>query len=289
MLLKKYISITIIVLYLSMMYFSCERNGILLPPSDRSVKEENTLNNSSDENSSKQNIEYTLKVNPGELHNQILDEMNHGHVFEKKAKLSKQKFIDMIILSSNAVFNRNNVDYTVTHEDIGRILQCFDNWKNMNVFDAYKPIHERSIGDVFRLMDYLSNQQQCYNTEEIEKVRSVFQQLEAIGIENCNSSILNQLIDDYISDDVNSESYVSLKILQHSYNFWSDLEIDITEQRTVYSVPDENDIPIYKIDLWSINVLLWDAVGALLCWPLGPVSVICAVIASTAYIVATTK
>ncbi len=286
---KRPISIILVVVYVAVQCYSCSGNDIA-NPSDRAIDDERAVENTNTiEQTSKYKIDETIIINPGELHNQILQTMNRNHIFSKGTKIDKSKYIDMLVMSSNAVFDQNGIEYSVSHEDVDQVLQCLNQWKETGVFDAYKPINERSTDDIYRLMDYIIVQTDIYNAQEINKIRSVFYQLEAIGLDNCDADVIARLVNENSSRDANSESYVSLSILQHSYEFWSNTNIYIPDQRTIAVVPNETDMTIYGIDWWSINILLWDAVGALLCWPLGPVSVICAVVASSAYIAATTK
>ena len=80
--------------------------------------------------------------------------------------------------------------------------------------------------------------------------------------------------------------------MKSSYKFWPGIRDKSNMIPNVdYSSGTTNSSNLLKWepDWWSINVILADAVGALLCWYAGPLSIICAAVASAIYIAATTN
>ena len=257
-----------------MLYSSCFENNISEP---RGVKNQN---------------QEQLTIIPGKLHNEILAELNKECCLINGAKYDKKEFVLKIVKSSNVIFEKNGININVTNDDIHCILESFDVWKEKGIFDVYTPINKRNVEDVYILLDYLEVHEH-HDPVQIRNIRMVIEEIETIGFSNCNQETIHQIISNHESSDRHSELNNVLSIIECSYNFWTDLKSDVEDisidKKTSVLRNDSVQDHILKVDWWSINVLLWDAVGVLLCWPLGPVSVICGVVASAIYIYITTK
>ncbi len=261
--------------FVSMLYSSCFEDNISKPQGEVKQTQE------------------VLTASPGQLHNEILAELNKDGCLTNGSKLDKNGFVSRITESTNVVFREHGLDMIVTEDDLNTVLECFDGWKEKGIFDVYTPLDERSVEDVYTLLDYLEAHDN-YNPAQVRDIRMAIEEIEAIGFSNCDQTLVEQIVSIHESGDGDSEVNKVLNILESSYNFWDDLKTDV--ENNSKSVDDKSSVilkvsnpePILTADLWSICVMLWDAVGALLCWYLGPVSIICAVAASAAFIMATT-
>ena len=272
---KKLISVILSLTFVSMLYNSCFESNISEPQGEVKQPQEQ------------------LTASPGKLHNEILAELNKEGCLTNGARYDRNKFVSMITTSSNVIFSKHGIDIDVTEDDLRAVLECFDGWKEEGIFDVYTPVNERNVEDVYTLLDYLEAHDN-YDPAEIRDIRMAVEEVETIGFSNCDQTVVEQIVSTHESRDRDSELNKVLNILESSYNFWDDLKTDV--EKNSDSVDDKTSVilksstpePILTRDWWSITVLLWDAVGALLCWYLGPVSIICAVAASAAYIIATT-
>jgi hypothetical protein len=232
-----------------------------------------------------------LIVEPGKLHNAILAEMNDDGIFTSGERLKEEEFIARIVESSNSVFRTNNIELQVGEDDIREALQCFESKRERGEFDVFSSVEYRRVGDAIHLLDHLAYAGEGHDLEELRKIRMAFEELEGITISDCSGETLRKIVNNYKSKDFFSESYWALSILEDSFDFWSSLKKSETEEIVAARViVDEGTYdPKLTIDWYSISILLWDAVGAITCWPLGPFSIICAVVASSAFIVATSR
>ena len=272
---KKYVSAVVCLTFVSMLCSSCFENNI----SDPQGEVKHLLEKSA--------------ASPGQLHNEILAELNKDGCLTGGAKFDKNEFVSRLTKSSNVIFSEHGIDINVTEDDLHTVLECFDGWKEKGIFDVYTPVNQRNIEDVYILLDYLEVHDH-FDPSQIRDIRMAVEEIETIGFSNCDQTVIDQIVSAHKSKERDSELNKVLNILECSYNFWNDLKTEA--ENASESVDDKSSVilkasiqePVLAYDWWSINVLLWDAVGALLCWYLGPVSIICAVAASAAYIMATT-
>jgi hypothetical protein len=288
--LQKVVSIIVGITFLSMLCASC-RMDTVSQPEQSSAEEKIQADDLAQINNESSKSDMDLLFNdPGRLHNEILAEMGKDGIFITGEKLGEKEYVAKIVESSNAVYRNMHVDYEVTEDDIRMVLQCFDSWRERGVFDVYAPIEDRKIENVYHVLDYLACEREEWDPREIERVRLAIQELEGIDPSNCSRETIQRITGCYRSDAADSESYRALDILEDSFSFWSTLKEETVAIDSLRLVSDESvDVPELGVDWYSICILLWDAVGALLCWPLGPVSVLCAVIASSAFIFAASR
>jgi hypothetical protein len=290
MIFRKVISLMLSTTMLSMLFLSCGVDTISQPnelKSDENVqiKAAEKLNNELPRRN-----QNPLIVEPGRIHNAILAEMNRNGIFTRGDKVSEDEYIAIIVESCNSVFRSRNIGQEVTEDDIRAVLQCFDSWRERGVFDVYSPIEDRRTGDVYYLLDHMAAAGEVCGREELEEIRMAFEELESIGISNCSRETVRRIADNHKSDDCSSASYRALTILEDSYEFWSTLKDETAAIDTLRLIGDESQYDSkLTIDWYSISILLWDSVGALLCWPFGPFSVLCALVASSAFILATSR
>ncbi len=272
---KKQISVAVSIAFVTMLLSSCSEKSISEPL----------------EKGEESRVE--LAATPGRLHNEILAEMNRDGCLTDGSKIERDEFISKIASSGNAVFRDRGIDVEVTEDDIRIVLECFDGWKEKGVFDVYAPIGQRSVEDVYALLDHLEADEGI-DPAQIGSIRTAIEEIEAIGFSNCDKALVGEIVSAHRPEDLDSELGRALDILESSYDFWAGLKTDVEinvgppDTETSGTLNPSDPEPILATDWWSIKVLLWDAVGALLCWYLGPVSVLCAVAASAAYIIATT-
>jgi hypothetical protein len=231
-------------------------------------------------------------IEPGKLHNEILAEFNSDDVFVKGRAIETEEFISRMMLASNTVLRNNDIDYRVARSDIRELLNRYSLLARSGIFDAFKPVSARDVDDVYRLLNYLQHDA-SYDAEEIGKVRAAIEEIDATGIQSISKRDIQGIIADCKSSDRSSESFIALDVLEHSFTFWSDLrrraEGDIFFTEEARTSRESVEPPMLGVDWYSINILLWDACGALLCSPGGPVaSIICAVFVSAMYVLGET-
>lgn len=281
---RKAISVALCMLHLSMIYISCEESTLSTP-----VKEEidNTVIASVSDMSADQrpvdpgNI---LLDHPGLLHNEILRCFNKDGILAAGHRLTREELITRMVQACNQVFMQYIIEHSVAEEDIESALRCLESWGERGIYDIYQPIEGNNIENVYNLLDHLAYEANGFEPEDIEDIKQAFKALEAVKISNCDSRTIRDITSQYKSRDNSSAAYKALDVLEHSYDFWSQLELkenDI-DQEYVTATACAFD-PKLKIDPVVIGILLADAIGALLCWNGGPLSVICATLASIAY------
>ncbi len=265
---KKVFSIYISLVYLATLFNSCT-NDNSCKPNDVIPKPKKHV------------------IEAGRLHNEMLANINKDNVLTNREKIGEEEFIERIVTASNEVFRDNNIDYSVSSADVQDILNNYKQMAQNEIFNVFKPIEEREISDIYKLLNYLEDNRN-YNPDEIQKIRIAIEEIDAIGISNIDRKQMGQIIRKYKSHDESKESNVALDVLEHSFIFWSDLKCNIENKNEFNTSVEPINPQILKIDWWSIDVLLWDTVGVLLCWPLGPVAVLCGLALSAIYIVVTT-
>jgi hypothetical protein len=284
---RKIISSALCVAHLSMIFISCGENNISTPSKGESdnivqVSVSNKINEREP-----MDPESVLLSHPGLLHNEILSYFNKDDILISGYRLTKEEVIARMVDACNQTFVKYRIEQTVTEEEIAFAVQCLETWRDRGVFDVFALANERNTERVYDFLDYLAYEADEFEFDEIEDIKMAFKELEAIGIPNCNSTIIRDITSRYKSANRASATYRALDVLEHSFDFWTGITLD--EEGIEYELL-ESTIYVRDAKLMSdIGLLLADAIGALLCWNGGPLTVICAVLASIAYIFITSK
>lgn len=281
---RKFASIALCLLHLSMIYISCGDSNISTPNQGENC---NTLIASVSNKAVDQkpiDPESIILNHPGLLHNEILRHFNKNNILVSGQKLAMEDIVARMVEACNKTFMKYRIEHSVTEADIVFAVQCLETWREGDIFDIYAPISEQNIESVYNLLDHLAHETGNFELEELENVKLAFKNVEAVGLSNCDSGVIRDITSQYKSNNKSSASYRALDVLENSFDFWSQLglsaeEIEYEQVSTAVYVQD----PKLKIDPLVIGVILADAIGALLCWNGGPLSIICAAFASIAY------
>lgn len=280
---RKYISVALCLAHLSMIYISCGENNISTPNKGESdnIVQVSVPNKIFEKGP--MDPESIMMNHPGLLHNEILKHFNKDNILVSGQELAMEDIVIRMVEACNQTFVKYRIEHSVTEEDIAFAVQCLETWKERGIFDIFAPINEQNIESVYKLLDHLAYETGNFEPEELENIKKAFKEIEAVGISNCDSRVIRDLTNQYKSDNNSTASYRALDVLENSYDFWSELKLNAEEieyEQTVSAVYVKD--PKLMCD---IGLVLADAIGALLCWNGGPLTVICAVLASIAFFI----
>lgn len=279
---RKIISVALCVAHLSLIFISCGENNISTPKMGGSdnIVQVSVPNKIYDKEPMDPG---SIMMNqPGMLHNEILQYFNKDNILVSGNKMEKEEVVARMVEACNQAFLKSKIEYSVTEEDITFAIQCLDTWRERGIFDVFTPINKQNIESVYRLLDHLAYESGNFKPGEIENIKMAFKEVEAVGISNCDSRVIRDITSPYKSNNKSTASYRALDILENSFDFWSNLKLN-AEEIEYEQVGTEVYIKDSKLMVDTIGLLLADAIGALLCWNGGPLTVICAVLASIAY------
>ena len=280
---RKYISVALCLAHLSMIFISCGENNISPPEKGESDSIVNVSVSNKIFEKEQIDPESILMNQPGMLHNEILKYFNKDNVLVSGNKMEKEEIVERMIEACNQAFLKYKIEYSVTEEDISVAIQCLDTWRERGIFDVFAPVDEQNTESVYELLDHIAYESGNFKPGEIENIKMAFKEVEAVGVSNCDSRVIRDITSQYKSNNKSTASYRALDILENSFDYWSELKLNAEEIES-----EQLATAVYVKDpklMADTGLLLADAIGALLCWNGGPLSVICAVIASIAYII----
>jgi len=219
---------------------------------------------------------------PGAFHNEILSKINVKHSLVSSEKLSRREFSEIFTHAANEALADRGETVRVHETDVTFVLSRFDRLREDGIFDFFAHPGERGASEIHTLLNYLQSDEKI-DPVVIERFRDMVEELERVGFSVSNQERVHRIaeVSKWHAGSSCQALNAALDVAAHSYDFWTSLEQSAVKRARI---SDSNAVPLVKVDWFTINTLLWDAVAILLFWNTGPFAVIAGVIASCIYV-----
>ena len=144
-------------------------------------------------------------------------------------KLAREIFISKLAESSNEVFKRNGLRINVVKEDINNTLECFESWRDEGVFNIFKPVAERNVEDIYKLLDYMESNN-LYSKNDIDQIRYSIGVIENGVFNHTSYSEIESLINNSMNNCESEKVKNSLSIMKFQLHY-KNIPIETGEQQ----------------------------------------------------------
>jgi len=218
---------------------------------------------------------------PGKIHNEILRDFDKRLSLVKSRNIDRAIFIETFMASVNRVLEENHIALELTKHDIVPILNQFDSLRTQNIIDFYG----RKDMDPNKLIDWLA-ESGYLDATSCRKARALISQLQRIDFLNINKEICSlSFVTADNQQDLDPAIVLAAEVADSSYTFWNKL---YRKNNAAMAITGEQNVLL--IDWWNIELVVYDAIGAMIGTALcgAPCAIIFGAAASIIYIVATT-
>ncbi|UCF05221.1 MAG: hypothetical protein JSV33_15090 [bacterium] len=118
----------------------------------------------------KENDSDPIQIEPGILHNEILDKYNEYH-FIFGEKLTHENGIDLFVEVANHILIKNDIDYSIDKNFVKDMISRFKTFRNESGYDILNPGSDLNLA-----FDYLESNSEI-NYENIRILRNCFKDI----------------------------------------------------------------------------------------------------------------